>query len=134
MGYKDIKSRNLNFWMENLVFGPLCSEDGWIISYIKVLELDIPKFFCLEISCPCGAIGRALDLGSKGPRFESQRGFLKVWAKKIWCGRIFLYGYSEPLDINIEGLDSILLRKELFIQIHFGGLWIIQGFFSEMGW
>ena len=30
---------------------------------------------------------------------------------------------DEPLDINIEGLDSILLRKGLFIQIHFGGLW-----------
>ena len=39
--------------------------------------------------------------------------------------RIFLYGYSEPLDINIEGLDSILLGKELFIQIHFGGLCVI---------
>ena len=33
-----------------------------------------------------------------------------------------MYGYSEPLDINIEGLDSILLGKEPFIQIHFGGL------------
>ena len=89
-------------------------------------EVDRPKFFPLEISCPRGAIGRTLDLGSKGLRFESRRGFLKVWAKKIWCGRIFLYGYSEPLDINIEGLDSILLGKEPFIQIHFGGLWCIK--------
>ena len=33
-----------------------------------------------------------------------------------------LCDYFEPLEINIEGLESILLQKGLFIQIHFGGL------------
>ena len=33
--------------------------------------------------------------------------FPESLGKKNWCGRIFLYGYYEPLDINTEGLDSI---------------------------
>ena len=31
------------------------------------------------------------------------------------CGRIFISSFSEPLGINIEGLKSLLLWKELFI-------------------
>ena len=30
-----------------------------------------------------------------------------------------MVNYFEPLDISIEDLDKILLRKGLFIQIHF---------------
>ena len=38
------------------------------------------------------------------------------------CGRIFISSFSEPLDINIEGLNSLLLGIQLFIQIYFDGL------------
>ena len=39
-------------------------------------------------------------------------------------GRIFIPCFSEPLDINIEILNGLLLWKPLFIQIHFGGVWL----------
>ena len=29
---------------------------------------------------------------------------------KKWCGSIFFYGYSETLDVNFEGLGSLLFR------------------------
>ena len=38
------------------------------------------------------------------------------------CGRIFIFCFSEPLGINIEVLNSLLLWKGLFIQIYFDGL------------
>ena len=38
------------------------------------------------------------------------------------CGRIFIFCFSEPLGINSEVLNSLLLGKGLFIQIYFGGL------------
>ena len=38
------------------------------------------------------------------------------------CGRIFISSFSEPLGINIEGLNSLLLGIQLFIQIYFDGL------------
>jgi len=41
------------------------------------------------------------------------------------CGRIFVFCFSEPLGINIEVLNSLLLWKELFIQIYFDGLWSV---------
>ena len=31
------------------------------------------------------------------------------------CGRIFIFYFSEPLGINIEGLNSLLLAIQLFI-------------------
>ena len=31
------------------------------------------------------------------------------------CGRIFISSFSEPLGINIEGLNSLLLLIQLFI-------------------
>ena len=40
------------------------------------------------------------------------------------CERIFISSFSEPLGINIEGLNSLLLGIQLFIQIHFDGLCI----------
>ena len=30
--------------------------------------------------------------------------------EKFLRGRIFIYGFSEPLGVNFEGLDSLLLR------------------------
>ena len=39
------------------------------------------------------------------------------------CGRIFMFCFSEPLGINSEVLNSLLLGQGLFIQICFGGLW-----------
>ena len=39
------------------------------------------------------------------------------------CGRIFIFCFSEPLGINSEVLNCLLLGKGLFIQIYFGGLW-----------
>ena len=41
------------------------------------------------------------------------------------CGRIFIFYFSEPLDINIEVLNSLLLWKGLFIWIYFDRLWVI---------
>ena len=38
------------------------------------------------------------------------------------CGRIFISCFSEPLDINSEVLNCLLLGKGLFIQIYFGRL------------
>ena len=37
-------------------------------------------------------------------------------------GRIFISSFSEPLGINIEGLNSLLLGIQLFIQIYFDGV------------
>ena len=31
------------------------------------------------------------------------------------CGRILIFSFSEPLGINIEGLNSLLLGIHLFI-------------------
>ena len=39
------------------------------------------------------------------------------------CGKIFISSFSELLGINIESLNSILLRIQLFIQIYFNGVW-----------
>ena len=39
------------------------------------------------------------------------------------CQRIFISSFSEPLGINIEGLNSLLFGIQLFIQIWFDGLW-----------
>ena len=38
------------------------------------------------------------------------------------CQRIFILSFSEPLGINMEGLNSLLLGIQLLIQIHFDGL------------
>ena len=38
------------------------------------------------------------------------------------CGRIFIFRFSEPLGINIEGFKSLLLGIQHFIQICFDGL------------
>ena len=37
------------------------------------------------------------------------------------CGRIFIFCFSEPLGINSEVLNSLLLEKGLFIQISLAG-------------
>ena len=47
------------------------------------------------------------------------------------CGRIFIFCFSEPLGINSEVLNSLLLGKGLFIQIYFGGLWKAYGTLSN---
>ena len=39
------------------------------------------------------------------------------------CQRIFIFRFSEPLSINSEDLNSLLLRIQLFIQILFDVLW-----------
>ena len=39
--------------------------------------------------------------------------------------RIFIFCFSEPLSINIEDLNSLLLGIQLFIQIYFDGLWYV---------
>ena len=41
----------------------------------------------------------------------------------FWCGSILFYGFSEPLGINFEGLESLLSRKGLFVEIYFDSLW-----------
>ena len=41
-------------------------------------------------------------------------------SKKILRGGIFKHAFLEPLDIELEGLDSLFHRSELFIQIQFG--------------
>ena len=41
-------------------------------------------------------------------------------SKKILRGGIFKHGVLEPLDIKLEGLDSLFHRSGLFIQIHLG--------------
>ena len=38
------------------------------------------------------------------------------------CGRIFISSFSELLGINIEGLNSLLLGIQIFIQIYFDGV------------
>ena len=35
---------------------------------------------------------------------------------------IFISSFSEPLDINIEGQNSLLLGIQLFIQLYFDGV------------
>ena len=40
--------------------------------------------------------------------------------KKILREGIFKLGFLEPFDIKFEGLDSLLHRSRLFIQIHLG--------------
>ena len=40
--------------------------------------------------------------------------------KKILREGIFKLGFLEPFDIKFEGLDSLLHRSGLFIQIHLG--------------
>ena len=42
--------------------------------------------------------------------------------------RVFIASFSELLGINIEGLNSLLLGIQLFIQIYFDGVW--KGSFS----
>ena len=37
-------------------------------------------------------------------------------------GRIFISSFSEPLGINIEGLNSLLLGIQLFVSIYFDGV------------
>ena len=55
-------------------------------------------------------------------------------SKKILRGGIFKHGFLEPLDIKFESLDSLFHRSGLFIQIHFGVVWIInsRNFFFEV--
>ena len=38
--------------------------------------------------------------------------------------RIFISSFSEPLGINIEGLNSLFLGIQPFIKIYFHGLWL----------
>ena len=47
------------------------------------------------------------------------------------CGRIFISCFSEPLGIKIEGLYSLLLGIQLFIQIYFDG--VCKGNFPTTG-
>ena len=42
------------------------------------------------------------------------------------CGRIFISNFSELLGINIEGLNSLLLGIQLFIQIYFDELCVVN--------
>ena len=44
--------------------------------------------------------------------------------KKILREGIFKLGFLEPFDIKFEGLDSLLHRSGLFIQIHLGVVWL----------
>lgn len=66
----------------------------------------------------------SISLNADIPRFNSPLHRVKPQklCKTRQCGRILLYGYSELLDINFEGLGSYLLRLLLFIQIYFDGL------------
>ena len=42
------------------------------------------------------------------------------------CRMVFISSFSEPLGINIEGLNSLLHWNQLFIQIQFDELWYIS--------
>ena len=54
------------------------------------------------------------------------------WSAQVWywlvgksyfpCRRIFIFCFSEHLGINIESLNSFLLRIQFLIQIYFDGL------------
>ena len=53
-------------------------------------------------------------------------------SKKILRGGIFKHGFLEPLDIELEGLDSLFHRSGLFIQIHLGVVCILKS--GEKNW
>ena len=122
------------------LFGQLCNDDGWIISYIKVLELDVTEFYCIEISCPRGAIGRALNLASKGPRFESWRVFLKVWAISFWRAVVdflknFVFTFPKVIWPKKKVLKGLINFYKLYIcQIHLKNMggWLIKAQGSKM--
>ena len=61
--------------------------------------------------------------GSKGTGFDPLQGFLKVWAKNFYRGRILIHGFPEPLGTKYHGLDTPVLGIQLFTEIHFGGVW-----------
>ena len=46
------------------------------------------------------------------------------------CCWIFISSFSEPLGINIEGLNSLLLGIQLFIQIYFDRVWLHYNYAS----
>ena len=50
------------------------------------------------------------------------------------CGRIFISSFSELLGINIEDLNSLLLGIQLFINIYFDGLWLINSIIWIANW
>ena len=45
-------------------------------------------------------MGRVVAFEFKGPGFDSQPGFLKVWAKISIRGRILIHSFPEPLGIK----------------------------------
>ena len=48
------------------------------------------------------------------------------------CERIFIFCFSELLGINIEGLNSLLLGIQLFIQIYFDVLWAVFSYHHKV--
>ena len=103
------------FWGKKLLFIKLIQKIVWCLW----AEVFFPKTFRL-----CGSVSNALDLRPKGPWFNPGWGRRP---KKILRRGIFKHGFLEPLGIKFEGLDSLFHRSELFIQIHFGVVWLVRG-------
>ena len=62
---------------------------------------------------------------SKGPGFNPLLGFLKVWWKKIYWGRIFIYVYPETLGLKYDSLDNPVPKFQLFAKINFDAVCLI---------
>ena len=70
-------------------------------------------------SCQLASAGQSANHGQIGRHCLAGNSYFP-------CGKISISSFSEPLGINIEGLNSLLHWNQLFIQIQFDELWYIS--------
>ena len=68
-------------------------------------HISYNEIFGLEIFLPNGVVGKVVDFRSKGPGFNPQSGFLKVWWKKFLTWKDFHLWFSWTLRLEISWFE-----------------------------